>query len=314
VAKRTTAIYQLKVQLRDIDPPIWRRVQVWEDTSLAQLHRIIQIVMGWEDCHLHDFVIGRRTYSVPDPDAAFNERKVMDERRARLNRLLVRVGTAFEYVYDFGDDWRHEMLLEAILLPEPPQQYPRCIAGRRCGPPEDAGGPPGYFNYVEALADTNHEEHETMLQWRGPFDPEAFSIKRVNAILERTFRRPRPKSLSGASRGPRLVRPARGSPATESTRKRIRHDEAVPVKLTDRERDLILQQTLADDELTRSLRIVSPPGQPALFRYTLDELDELAGYVAAEANHASDRKMRKQLDRLHARLAAVLETHTDGGD
>src|SRR5436309_10032920 len=169
--KKNRVIYQLKVVLQDIDPPIWRRIQVSEDTTLGQLHRTLQIVMGWEDYHLHEFRVGRRIYSVPDPDDDMYERKVIDERRERLRDVVARVGTQFVYAYDFGDDWRHDLLLEAILLPEPDQQFPRCIAGERRGPPEDVGGTSGYQEYLEAMADPEHEEHESMTQWRGRFDP-----------------------------------------------------------------------------------------------------------------------------------------------
>lgn len=93
------------------------------------------------------------------------------------------------YEYDFGDGWYHEILLEAILLPEAEAFYPRCIAGARNGPPEDAGGPFGYAHYLEALADRKHREHKNMLAWRGPFDPEAFSLDAINASLKKTSRR-----------------------------------------------------------------------------------------------------------------------------
>ncbi|MCX6623719.1 MAG: plasmid pRiA4b ORF-3 family protein [Acidobacteria bacterium] len=106
-----------------------------------------------------------------------------------LNRIVEHVGGTFDYVYDFGDDWRHGIVLEAILLPEPEAFYPRCIAGARNGPPEDVGGPSGYDSYLEALADPEHEQHEDMLEWRGPFDPEAFSLDKINASLKRTFHR-----------------------------------------------------------------------------------------------------------------------------
>lgn len=183
--KQNRLIYQLNVTLKDIHPSIWRRIQVWEDTTLGRLHRTLQIVMGWEDYHLHDFLIGRKIYSVPDPDDDIYERKVIDERRKRLRDVVSRVGTRIVYVYDFGDDWRHDLQLEAILLPEHDQQYPRCIAGERRGPPEDVGGPFGYQDYLEALANPKHEEHEQWLQWRGPFDPEAFSLAAVNQRLRK---------------------------------------------------------------------------------------------------------------------------------
>jgi hypothetical protein len=87
--KKAKAIFQLRVSLRDIEPPIWRCVQVPEDTKLPRLHRILQLLFRWEDYHIHDFAAGRRGYSVPDPDDAFNERKVSDERLVPLNRHSV---------------------------------------------------------------------------------------------------------------------------------------------------------------------------------------------------------------------------------
>jgi len=185
---KSRALYQLKITLRDIHPPIWRRIQVWEDTTLAQLHTILQIVMGWEDYHLHEFVIGRRLYSVPDPDDDMNERKVVDESHVPLGEVVPRVGTKFAYLYDFGDSWEHDLILEAILLPETTAQYPTCIGGERRTPPEDVGGITGYEEYLAVLADPEHEEHENMLQWRGQFDPESFAPDQVNQGLRKKFR------------------------------------------------------------------------------------------------------------------------------
>ena len=185
---KSRALYQLKITLRDIHPPIWRRIQVWEDTTLAQLHTILQIVMGWEDYHLHEFVIGRRLYSVPAPDDDMNERKVVDESHVPLGEVVPRVGTKFAYLYDFGDSWEHDLILEAILLPETTAQYPTCIGGERRTPPEDVGGITGYEEYLAVLADPEHEEHGNMLQWRGQFDPESFAPDQVNQGLRKKFR------------------------------------------------------------------------------------------------------------------------------
>jgi Plasmid pRiA4b ORF-3-like protein len=185
--KKNRVLYQLKVTLPDIHPPIWRRIQVWEDTTLGQLHRILQVVMGWEDYHLHEFHIARRIYGVPDPDER-SERPLMDERRQRLRAVVPQVGTSFEYMYDFGDNWRHALLLEAVVAPEAEQQYPRCLAGERSGPPEDVGGPFGYAAYLDAMADCRHEEHEAMLEWHGPFASESFSLAAVNRRLQRKSR------------------------------------------------------------------------------------------------------------------------------
>lgn len=144
--------------------------------------------MGWEDDHLHQFVIGRRLYSVPDPDDDMYERKVTDERRVLLGEVVPRVGTQFVYLYDFGDGWEHDLLLEAIMLPDAATPYPTCISGERRTPPEDVGGPHGYEEYLTVLADAEHEEHENLLQWRGPFDAEAFSPAQVNQRLQKKFR------------------------------------------------------------------------------------------------------------------------------
>lgn len=190
--KQNRAIYQFTVTLRNIHPPIWRRIQVWEDTKLVQLHRVLQIVMGWEDCHLYEFRIGGNIYAVPDLE---EERKIINVERIRIHDVVQQVGTAVEYVYDLGDYWQHDLLLEDILQRAPDTLYPRCIAGERNCPPEDVGGSGGYEDYLEALADPKHEQHEDIMQWRGPFDPEAFSVEEINRQMEKKFRPVRQKSV-----------------------------------------------------------------------------------------------------------------------
>lgn len=320
------AIYQLKVSIRDIEPLIWRRIQVSEDTKLPRLHRILQMLLNWEDYHLHEFVVGRRVYSVPDPDDELYERKVLDEKTVPLNHVVQRVGDAFEYHYDFGDNWRHEILLESILLAEPDVFYPRCIAGARNGPPEDAGGPFGYARYLEALADPDHEEHEDMLAWRGPFDPETFSIESINAAVKRSFYRRPPNSklrVTERQTAPPADDPAvakltetmqallRGNAIAEVARKRVAPGTKLPLELTDRECDLILKHSFAPGELTARLRVAPQPGKSSVVRYTLDELDDLAGCVASESNHAKDRKLHKEWERIYLKIAAIMESYTD---
>jgi len=198
MAKKDRLLYQLKVKLRDTEPPVWRRIQVWEDMTLGHLHHVLQIVMGWEDYHLHEFVIGRRRYSIPDAEDDLYERKVLDERRQKLQKVLPNVGCVFEYLYDFGDGWHHDLLFEAILMPDPAEQYPRCVAGDRHCPPEDVGGTGGFEGYLEALADPGHEEHENWLLWRGPFDPDAFSLIEINDELHEKFRPPRRRAAASS--------------------------------------------------------------------------------------------------------------------
>ena len=174
-------IFELKVTLRDISPPIWRRVLVRADTRLGRLHEILQVVMGWEDCHLHRFVIGGAEYGVPDPDFPSD---VRSERNVRLDKVAVE-GGVFLYEYDFGDGWAHDVVVEAIL-PEGKRAYPACTGGERACPPEDCGGPFGYARLLEALADPDDEEYDDLLEWvGGHFDPEHFSVGSVNRRLPR---------------------------------------------------------------------------------------------------------------------------------
>jgi len=180
-------LYQIKFTLLEIHPSIWRRIQIWEGATLEKLHGTLQIIMGWEDCHLHEFSIGCRIHSVPDTDDDLYERKVIDERRVQLKEAVSRVATHFEYLYDFGDSWRHDLQLEAIVIPDPERTYPCRLAGERRTPPEDVRGPSGYTEYLEAMADPGHEEHENVLRCQGPFDPEAFSLTAVNQRLRKRF-------------------------------------------------------------------------------------------------------------------------------
>jgi hypothetical protein len=156
--------------------------------TLPDLHRVIQAVMGWEDCHLHEFQVAGRRYEIPDPENSSQSIKTFDERRVKLSTIVREVGNEFNYLYDFGDGWEHGLLLEAILPGSTGVQYPRCTDGARSGLPEDVGGVGGYEVYLQALADANHEQHEEMLAWRGPFDSERFDMKAINRELARLFR------------------------------------------------------------------------------------------------------------------------------
>jgi hypothetical protein len=174
-------IYQLKVTLKHIRPPIWRRVLVRGDISLGKLHRILQIVMGWGDMHLHQFVIGGVAYGQPDPNLGLY---FQSERRANLNEVAPVAKHQFIYEYDFGDSWDHQILVEKILPPDPGAHYPVCVAGKRASPPEDCGGVPGYYSLSEAMSDPEHPEHANLREWLGyQFDAEAIDLAEINDIL-----------------------------------------------------------------------------------------------------------------------------------
>lgn len=182
-------IYQLKVTLDDSKPPIWRRILVTEDTSLYNLHEILQRVMGWQNYHLHMFRIGGQIYGDPEDDE-YGDLGTKNEKRYRLNQLGLREKSKFSYEYDFGDSWEHTLLVEKILPAGPSTgsgrvHYPVCVAGKRACPPEDCGGIWGYADFLEAIADPDHEEHDRMLEWSGgDFDPEEFDVDEVNEALQ----------------------------------------------------------------------------------------------------------------------------------
>lgn len=186
-AGKYVEIYQFKVTLIGVTPPIWRRIQVTGGYSLAQLHLALQFAMGWENYHLYMFRIGSKKYGPPDPDGV-DELGLVDAKRIRLSAAMPTVGATVTYVYDYGDDWEHELLLEAIVMPAPDTTYPRCTEGERRCPPEDVGGISGYADYLEAMADPTHERHEEMMMWRGPFDSANFSVEQVNQELDKKFR------------------------------------------------------------------------------------------------------------------------------
>jgi hypothetical protein len=177
------SIYQIKVTLEQSKPPIWRRLLVRSNITLVGLHGIIQTAFGWWNCHLHQFIIGQTYYGLPDPFYD-DDLDMRDERQVRLNQITGHEGFKFRYEYDFGDSWVHEVLVEKILSTQPGQEYPVCIKGRGACPPEDVGGIWGYYHFLEAIADPDHEEHDEYLEWvGGEFDPAMFDLEDVNRAL-----------------------------------------------------------------------------------------------------------------------------------
>lgn len=185
----TQMVYQLKITLQGAKPPIWRRVQILNTVTLEELHYIIQQAMGWMNCHLHEFVIQGIRYSEPMPNHGFNiEFNAQDESKFKLNQLVKKEKFKFLYTYDMGDSWDHEILVEKILPQDVDQHYPVCLKGKRACPPEDCGGIWGYAEFIAAIQDPNHPEHEEMLEWvGGDFDPDEFDIDEVNQRLNAMF-------------------------------------------------------------------------------------------------------------------------------
>lgn len=177
--------YQLRVVLRGIDPPIWRSFWIKGDKTLEELHRALQIIMGWQDYHLYTFTINGRVFGGPGVDPDLADTVILDSTaNLNLSQVLSGEHLTFEYVYDFGDNWEHEITIERMVPISGVTNHPVCIAGARACPPEDCGGLLGYEELLGTISDPEDEEYETTMIWLGgAFDPEGFDINGVNRCL-----------------------------------------------------------------------------------------------------------------------------------
>ncbi len=177
-------IYQFKITLSRITPPIWRRIQVPADITLHRFASALITAMGWHGGHLHQFRIGEQYYGIPDEEFA-NDLEIIDEREVRLKDIVDQGIKKFIFEYDFGDGWEHVVKFEKTVEPEKGVKYPRCIKGARRCPPEDCGGPHGYADFLEAIRDPKHPKHESMREWiGGDFDPEKFDSKNFSNLAD----------------------------------------------------------------------------------------------------------------------------------
>jgi len=173
----TGQVFQFKIMLKDVEPPIWRRIQT-KDCTLDKLHEHIQTAMGWTNSHLHQFKIDGVIYG--DPQLLYEgwegEIPPVNSLRTKLSKIIPKDGKRFhfEYEYDFGDGWEHEILFEGFLSAEKGARYPLCLEGERACPPEDVGGIYGYPEYLEAVSNPKHKRHKEFIRWNGLFDPEKF--------------------------------------------------------------------------------------------------------------------------------------------
>lgn len=187
----TQNILQIKVTLLGTKPPIWRRLLVPADLSLAQLHNLLQVAMGWQDAHVHEFRAGKRRFGQPESaDLFMRAPSVENERKVSLSAVLEKVGAKVLYTYDFGDNWEHSVVLEKQLTAELGITYPICTDGQLACPPEDCGGIPGYYDLLDVLADRSHERYDDLREWVGDdFKPQIISVDQVNRRLSRARRR-----------------------------------------------------------------------------------------------------------------------------
>ncbi len=173
---------QVRISLMEHTPTIWRRLLVPGEIKLSKLHMIFQAAMGWEDYHLHYFEIDGQRYGIPDED--FETEDIDDEEVTFVD--VIKAPMRFFYEYDFGDSWRHEVVVESVDLVPLMLKFAICLDGQRACPPEDCGGTGGYEDFLEAIANPEHDEHDDYVGWIGRyFDPELFSVAQNNAALQR---------------------------------------------------------------------------------------------------------------------------------
>ena len=184
-------IFQFKITLGGIQPPIWRRIQVPRHYSFWDLHVAVQDSMGWLDYHLHIFRFRkphkRVTVEIGITGDEMDDNITLPGWEISMADYFTEPGSLALYEYDFGDSWEHDLLLEGILLKEKGVKYPRCIAGERACPPEDCGGVPGYYRLLEILNNPKHDEYQETIDWlKGhaksyyPYRPDEFESKKVH--------------------------------------------------------------------------------------------------------------------------------------
>jgi len=208
-------IYELKITLRNSNPPIWRRIAVAADICLSDLHRVIQVVMGWDDYHLHQFLVSNTRLKLTREELASldwqarYERLTLcrnrcwsdpqmgiegaeDEYKMRLCDLVPAVKSKFIYEYDFGDSWNHQIEVVKIGPAAEDVKYPICLGGKLACPPEDCGGFWGYYEMLEVSKNPKHERYEELSYWLGEnFDPDRFDLDKINKMLAKLWRKRR---------------------------------------------------------------------------------------------------------------------------
>lgn len=181
------AIFEIRVSLLGAEPAVWRRVRVPGDFYLRMFHLVLQAVMGWENRHFHEFVSAdQKRYG--DVDGDVPQPGVLDETQYRLSDIFSEPGDRCLYLYDFGDDWSHELVLEAVSEAGPEDQPVLCLGGQGACPPEDCGGVPGYIELLEQFDDLDAVGHDDAVDLLGEdFDPEAFDFDAFNKLVAGMF-------------------------------------------------------------------------------------------------------------------------------
>jgi len=187
--------YLLRIELLEVEPKIWREFVVPSDITLDRLHDVVQIIMGWEQSHLYQFLLKDKKYSeFLEYIQEFDD--IEDSKLVRLNELINRKNQKVIYEYDFGDGWQHEIsLLNSNYKSDYPYEL-QCLNGDRACPPEDVGGTYGYSYFLKCISDPQNEEYDEMLCWvGGEFESEEFELEYVNFELIKYYNYARLRSL-----------------------------------------------------------------------------------------------------------------------
>lgn len=303
-------ILQFKIILQGIKPPIWRRIQIPSDYTFWDFHVAIQDAMGWQDSHLHHFHLKEPALGVKLLIGIPFEREFEDDPVVLpgwdipVARLLTLVDRSAKYNYDFGDDWWHSITLECIKPRTEKIEYPICTAGRRACPPEDCGGVTGYELFLEAISDPNHEEHESFRTWLGEsYDPDKFDKESI--VFDDPFERWELAFAADENFAEEDVTP------NSKIRIRIGEDETIPLRINKLDYTLLEKLNLFDPEYFERFKPL-PGSSDFVGQFTLYDLEDMQGYVAAESNHTDDRWLEMRLSSLFDRISDLMDRYDDG--
>lgn len=186
MASPILTVHELRITLLDVSPKVWRQFRVPSPVDLGTLHRVVQIIMGWQDRHLHQWIVAERTFGSPEEENWGDE---LEDESAHLLADLAPADSSLRYDYDLSDGWEHLIEVLAIETYRGQEAPLVCLSGERACPPEDSGGPAGYEHLLDAWADPDDQEHDEVRAWLGDaFDPDEFDVQAVNAQLEPMWR------------------------------------------------------------------------------------------------------------------------------
>ena len=176
----------LRIELLDIEPLIWRRAAVRRSMNLQALHRVIQAAMGWLDYHLWEFETNGQKYGMLVPNAPEWNERIKNAATTKLSSLFSGGVREIAYVYDMGDNWQHRIIVEKLKADKSASRYPQFLEGERRCPPEDCGGLPGYYEFLDNIASKQSKTRKAALDWYGgPYDPNEIDEQKIVTRLKR---------------------------------------------------------------------------------------------------------------------------------